>query len=1271
MKAVRITLGVSAALLLTVLVMVGALWVWAGSSTSLASVVNQVSGYLPSGQTLEAKDVRGNLRAGGSIGWLRWQQGDLSVDAHELTLGWQLRPLFDGELSLGQLSAKHLRIDDRRKPAEPSTLTPPTDLRLPFKVNVPFSIDTIEWVGPPSLEVNGLTGSYVFDSREHRLDLRQVRISYGTYGVTARLQALSPMALSVHLDGVVQTPLPSSQKTLVTQAQAEVRGALAGRDAMLTLQGSLVPELNSAGNGTAQATVSARLLPWQRQSVDNAHARWRALDLSALWPQAPQTQLSGEARVTPEGPRWRAQVKVHNALAGPWDKKRLPLDDLNADVVYADGQWSIESLQASGARGHLAAEGRFADAAPADSKNADWQGKVTVRGVDTSALDSRLAGAVLDGELTARQTPTGIAFSASLQPAHGTKSGATGALAGLRIKTFDAQGQWRAPQVELQSIQLETDDAQFKGQMAFNTVTQATAGQLRVVLPGAQGDLAGDMASTTGQGNLSLKVNDAALALRWLRRLPGLSAALGGTSIQGGAEFTGHWQGGWQRQGQDLQIRASARAPRFDLLAADQPVEQSWRLRDLEADLSGTLRALSLATSAKAENATRRFALKAQAQGAQMGDGRWQARFGAAELSMQDTMRRGVWTLRLSEGVNADWRQNASSRTLQISAGSVRLGGPAPGAAALSWQPVHWSQQMMGDKVQTQWRTQGKLDGIPLAWLDLLGQTKIANLGLRGDMLFGGQWDAEGSDALKVRATLERTGGDLQLLAEDAQASNLHAGVRDARLMIAVDGEQLSAKLLWDSERAGRAQADLGLRLQRHKDAWALAAEAPLTGTVSATLPPVGAWSLLAPPGWRLRGTLDANAVLSGTLGAPQWKGSLKAQDLAVRSVVDGIDFSAGMLQARLEGDRLDIVEFTLRGAGGESGGLLTIKGSVLWLPATDAASTPISRLRMELDAQAQALRLSGRADRRLAMSGKVSARLANAHLSIGGKLSVDEALFILPDDAAPTLGEDVLVRTADSAKTKPDVNPSSTTVKLTSELAITLDLGRDFQVRGRGLQTRVAGTLELGNTAKHSLVPRLSGEVRTVRGSYKAYGQELDIDRGVLRFFGPYDNPALDILAIRPKLQQRVGVQISGTALSPVVRLYAEPDLPDAEKLAWLVLGHAGASGGAEAAILQQAALALLGGSGPGLSGNLMAALGLDELSVSGGTSQADGTTTGATVTLGKRLSRDFYVSYERSLAGTMGTFNIFYDLSRRFTLRAQTGEQSAVDLILTLRYD
>ena len=101
-----------------------------------------------------------------------------------------------------------------------------------------------------------------------------------------------------------------------------------------------------------------------------------------------------------------------------------------------------------------------------------------------------------------------------------------------------------------------------------------------------------------------------------------------------------------------------------------------------------------------------------------------------------------------------------------------------------------------------------------------------------------------------------------------------------------------------------------------------------------------------------------------------------------------------------------------------------------------------------------------------------------------------------------------------------------------------------------------------------------------------------------------------------------------------------------------------------------------------PGWSGAILIALaviglftafGLDEVSLGqAATTRLDGSTgSEATVKLGKRISRDFYVAFERSLAGTMGTFYVFYDLSRRLTLRAESGAQSAVDLIFTTRYD
>ncbi|MBS3997588.1 MAG: translocation/assembly module TamB domain-containing protein, partial [Hydrogenophaga sp.] len=374
--------------------------------------------------------------------------------------------------------------------------------------------------------------------------------------------------------------------------------------------------------------------------------------------------------------------------------------------------------------------------------------------------------------------------------------------------------------------------------------------------------------------------------------------------------------------------------------------------------------------------------------------------------------------------------------------------------------------------------------------------------------------------------------------------------------------------------------------------------------------------------------------------------------------------FSDGSLRATLAGERVIIQRFTLQGPrGAEPRGTLEATGSAEW------RAVPGSALRqpfIELQATATRLRVSNRADRRLAVSGQVNAQLAGPRLVVRGQLNVDSALIVLPDETKPTLGADVVVRGTRELE-DPDAVP------VEPDVLVNVDLGDQFEVRGRGLQTRLTGQLSVRSTPGSS-TPRVLGEVRTVSGSYRAYGQQLSIETGVLRFAGPYDNPTLDVLAVRPQqgnVTQRVGVQITGTAQLPRVRLFSDPELPDSEKLAWLVLGRPATGAGAEAAVLQQAAMALLAGNSGGLDGGLAGVFGLDELGFRAPASSADGSTTSAALTLGKRISNDLYLSYERSLAGAMGTVSVFYDISRRLTLRARAGEENAIDLIFTLRYD
>ncbi len=117
-------------------------------------------------------------------------------------------------------------------------------------------------------------------------------------------------------------------------------------------------------------------------------------------------------------------------------------------------------------------------------------------------------------------------------------------------------------------------------------------------------------------------------------------------------------------------------------------------------------------------------------------------------------------------------------------------------------------------------------------------------------------------------------------------------------------------------------------------------------------------------------------------------------------------------------------------------------------------------------------------------------------------------------------------------------------------DMEINLDLGRDLALEGEGITTRLEGELTVRSATIGSDPFSVFGEVRTVEGRYRAWGQALNIETGVVRFNGSYTNPPLDLLAIRPQIEVRAGVHVTGTLLAPRVQLYSEPELPEGEKL-------------------------------------------------------------------------------------------------------------------------
>src|SRR6478735_1440851 len=102
--------GLTGLVALVLLLGAGAWW-WLGSDQSLAFALARTARYLPAGQTLESRDVTGSLRAGGRIGWLRWESESLAVEVRDARIGWQLAPLVRRRVQPGAVPAAQLMSD--------------------------------------------------------------------------------------------------------------------------------------------------------------------------------------------------------------------------------------------------------------------------------------------------------------------------------------------------------------------------------------------------------------------------------------------------------------------------------------------------------------------------------------------------------------------------------------------------------------------------------------------------------------------------------------------------------------------------------------------------------------------------------------------------------------------------------------------------------------------------------------------------------------------------------------------------------------------------------------------------------------------------------------------------------------------------------------------------------------------------------------------------------------------------------------------------------
>ncbi|CAA0080113.1 translocation/assembly module TamB domain-containing protein [Zhongshania aliphaticivorans] len=298
------------------------------------------------------------------------------------------------------------------------------------------------------------------------------------------------------------------------------------------------------------------------------------------------------------------------------------------------------------------------------------------------------------------------------------------------------------------------------------------------------------------------------------------------------------------------------------------------------------------------------------------------------------------------------------------------------------------------------------------------------------------------------------------------------------------------------------------------------------------------------------------------------------------------------------------------------------------------------------------------RSEGMLVISPNISTSITPELIKIRGSLDIPKGnytLKALPDQAAGVSVDERIVNSqSDKSKTQARA--------IDSRIDITLN--DSFEFKGYGLSTRLDGKLKVSQKPEGLL--QAFGSLSLYDGIYQAYGQKLNVERGLLIFQGPLDNPGLNITAVRETKTVTVGVNIGGFAQDIRSELFSEPALPPTDVMAILITGKAPSDlNKSDANQVMNAATALGISQSRGITNTLQNTFGVDVISLQGGDSYED-----SALVVGKYLTPDLFISYVQNLFTPTGSVQLDYSLSKNLGLKAQSGKAQSIDLLYKIEH-
>jgi translocation and assembly module TamB len=1190
---------------------------------------------------LNFSQVQGSIWSGIDIRSMNWHSDDGVLSVHGLKLEGFDFSIVQSVLSLSKLKADEIRWQSLSK-ASSNTVFPqwPGSYRL--------DIRSVE-VGRLSVDdmlLQEFGGGLEFGPNQLALRALQVQ--------------LPAMQFRVGIEAVVQAQQPHQIQGALSLSSADKRQTL-----QFSVGGTLSElELKGSASGELAGEMSLKLRPREADWLDVAQMRLSGFN-PALWhPGLPEASL--DLRLMMQHSR-AAQLEVINRMPGPWFKSRLPLSRLSVAIDPSQLLDTDRDQPLRNAVRRLALRDLM----------------ISLSGGGFLSGHGVLSGERLALDLTA-QSVDSAQFSESLQSLE---------LSGSIRAELDARRQsWQIALSQSRSARpwfaidasVKTSSNQI---VAHQVMLRTSAGQLHL-----RGNMQLDAKPVQSYGidTVALQGRFERFDLSAILRLPERLQLTGEAELAGGLS---------KRDG--LRVDVALTASQF----RDQPLSGATtvyvyrdRLRlaasslligdnrlDVEGDFSWDGDPSQLWVNRRSGK------LAVSASLAKLEQLRWGEHLPSVKGALQSKAILVLDQSKWSSSGSLQANQLRLSPLLNVASArfdwSGALDHESPLHAVLVAKDLHlpqWGHQLQSLNV----RVDGALESHSLQSsirLEQAGAEAELVLSARGAMRetqWIGQVDKlrlhhQGLGWLAQGIELERP-VDVKLSPQSWSIGEIEwmLGNRQARGRLSLQHQDamLQALLLVDSRQVGNV--DLSMRVPQAKP-WLLDPSASLEGKVTASTSSIKAWIDLirgesdssTKPDWEIDGAMGLNLALKGQLNRPSLQGRVLSKNLSFKQPANGLAMYGGELDLRFDQQQVFINRLRFSDSG-----LFELHGGASWDQAFSLKS-------LDFSWQLQQWPWQSEETMRAMVSGKGKLRMEGSNiLNMTGAINIEEGFWRWDEQALPRLSEDV-IRIRDRKR-----NIQSVSSGLTWRSLIDLNFGNKFKVEASGLKGRMAGSLRVDASAES--IPIAQGELRLVDASFQAYGQRLKLERSRIYFQGLLSRPQLELLAIRDDLPLRVGVRVHGSLPQPQLRLIAEPDLPDLEKLSWLVLGHgSGQAGPGDAVRLLEALGDGLGLKQTGLREGIKERFGLDELRLTQqGGSVGSGIASSGLVNrsrilessssnlgsgdsllrVGKQLSEASLLTYEQMLGRTEGALRLSYRLSERILLIARIGLEQGISIFI-----